>query len=466
MYRLAVKEIPMNTPSDNEENIVKPKLTMQIETGTGEIIDIYRLAELWSSLDSHEKEAYLETLPRDQLSVLFLELDTLDQKQLLKVAPLSTRKKWIKILEPDDLADLLREISEDEKEETLSYLGDNARKEVKALLAYAEDEAGGLMNPRFIRIRPELLVEEALSYMRAQMRLQNDPIYYGYVLDRSQVLLGIVSLRQLFLSNPTTKVEEIMTKEMVVIPHDMDQEEVSKIFYRYDYVALPVVDENRKIIGIITSQDVQEVTEEETTEDIHKMGGLSSTDKSYFQLSIFELIQKRVGWLLILFLGETLTAYALGIYENQLKSAMILALFIPLITSSGGNSGSQISTLVIRAMALGEVRLRDWWRVLGREILSGILLGLILGLTGLIKILFFPAAGSESNLSINSIGMVVAISLLGVVIWGTMIGSMLPFILKRVGFDPASASSPFVATLADVVGVMIYFTVASFILGL
>lgn len=456
----------MNTPSESDENIVKPKISMQLESPSGDIIDIYRLAEIWSSLDTSEKETYLEKLPRDQLSVLFLELDTLDQKQLLRGVPLSTRKKWIKILEPDDLADLLREVGEEEKEETFSYLGDNARKEVKALLAYAEDEAGGLMNPRFIRIRPELLVEEALSYMRAQMRLQNDPIYYGYVLDRAQVLLGIVSLRQLFLSNPTTKVEEIMTRELVVIPHDMDQEEVSKIFYRYDYVALPVVDENKKIIGIITAQDVQEVSEEETTEDIHKMGGLSSTDKSYFQLSVLELIQKRVGWLLILFLGETLTAYALGIYEKQLERAMVLAFFIPLITSSGGNSGSQISTLIIRAMALGEVRLRDWWRVLGREIVSGILLGIVLGLTGFIKILFFPSAGSENTISLYSMGMVVSLSLLGVVTWGTIIGSMLPFILKRVGFDPASASTPFVATLVDVVGVMIYFTVAATVLGL
>lgn len=456
----------MHSSSDSDERVERPKVSMQLQAPSGEVIDIYRLAEIWSSLEESEKESYLETLPRDQLSVLFLELDTFDQKQLLKSVPLSTRKKWIKILEPDDLADLLREVSESEKEESLSYLGDNARKEVKALLAYAEDEAGGLMNPRFIRIRPELLVEEALSYMRAQMRLQSDPIYYGYVLDREQVLLGIISLRQLFLSNPTTKVEDIMTRELIVIPHDMDQEEVSKVFFRYDYIALPVVNEQKKIIGIITSQDVQEVSEEETTEDIHKMGGMSSTDKPYFQLSWFELIQKRVGWLLILFLGETLTAYALGIYEKQLERAMVLAFFIPLITSSGGNSGSQISTLIIRAMALGEVRLRDWWRVLGREILSGVFLGVVLGLTGFIKILVFPTAGSGSTIALHSIGIIVAISLLGVVTWGTMIGSMLPFILKRVGFDPASASTPFVATLVDVVGVMIYFTVAAFVLGL
>lgn len=429
-------------------------------------IDIYKLAEIWSSLEESEKEVYLEKLPREQLSVLFLELDTFDQKQLLKSVPTNTRKKWIKILEPDDLADLLRGVSEQEKEETLSYIGDNARKEVKALLAYAEDEAGGLMNPRFIRIRPELLVEEALSYMRAQMRLQSDPIYYGYVLDREQVLLGIVSLRQLFLSNPTTKVEDIMTKELVEIPFDMDQEIVSKIFYRYDYVALPVVNENKKMIGIITSQDVQEVTEEETTEDFHKIGAMSSTDKPYFQLSWLEMIKKRVGWLLILFLGETLTAYALGVYEKHLERAMVLAFFIPLITSSGGNSGSQISTLIIRAMALGEVRLRDWWRVLAKEFISGISLGLILGLTGFIKVYFFPSSESKSSFSLDSIGLVVSISLLGVVMWGTLIGSMLPFILRRIGFDPASASAPFVATIVDVAGVMIYFTVAAYFLGL
>lgn len=456
----------MNNSRDRDETEQKISSDNSSTTNIIDGLDIYRLAEIWSSLEESEKESFLEKLPRDQISVLFLELDTLDQKQLLKNVPLTTRKKWIKILEPDDLADLLREVSDEEREETLSYLGDNARKEVKALLAYAEDEAGGLMNPRFIRIRPELLVEEALSYMRAQMRLQSDPIYYGYVLDREQVLLGVVSLRQLFLSNPTTKVEEIMTKDLVEIPFDMDQEEVSKIFYRYDYVALPVVKEDKKMIGIITSQDVQEVTEEETTEDFHKIGGMSSTDKPYFQLSWFDMLKKRVGWLLILFLGETLTAYALGVYEKHLERAMVLAFFIPLITSSGGNSGSQISTLIIRAMALGEVRLRDWWRVLGREFLSGISLGLILGTVGFIKVYFFPSSESKSLFSLDSIGLVVAISLVGVVMWGTLIGSMLPFILRRVGFDPASASAPFVATIVDVAGVMIYFTVAAYILGL
>lgn len=457
----------MHSSRDNEDTDPISPIEALASNESSSGIDIYRLAEIWSSLEESEKESYLEKLPRDQLSALFLELDTFDQKQLLRSVPLSTRKKWIKILEPDDLADLLREVGDDEREETLSYLGDNARKEVKALLAYAEDEAGGLMNPRFIRIRPELLVEEALSYMRAQMRLQSDPIYYGYVLNREQILLGIVSLRQLFLSNPTTKVEEIMTKDLVVIPFDMDQEEVSKIFYRYEYVALPVVNEDKKMIGIITSHDVQEVTEEEITEDFHKIGGMSSTDKPYFQLTWVEMFKKRVGWLLILFLGETLTAYALGIYEKHLERAMVLAFFIPLITSSGGNSGSQISTLIIRAMALGEVRLRDWWRVLGREFLSGISLGLILGIMGFIKVYAFAStAESATNFSLLSIGFVVAISLVGVVIWGTIIGSMLPFILRRVGFDPASASTPFVATIVDVAGVMIYFTVAALILGL
>jgi magnesium transporter len=453
----------MHNSSDDEVILPSKKQELLLDQDG---FDIYKLAEIWSSLEESEKESFLEKLPREQLSVLFLELDTYDQKQLLKNVPPATRKKWIKILEPDDLADLLREVSDEEKEETLSYLGDNARKEVKALLAYAEDEAGGLMNPRFIRIRPELLVEEALSYMRAQMRLQSDPIYYGYVLDREQVLLGVVSLRQLFLSNPTTKVEEIMTKELIEVPYDMDQEVVSKIFYRYDYVALPVVNADKKMIGIITSQDVQEVTEEETTEDFHKIGGMSSTDKPYFQLTWLEMMKKRVGWLLILFLGETLTAYALGVYEKHLERAMVLAFFIPLITSSGGNSGSQISTLMIRAMALGEVRLRDWWRVLGRELLSGISLGVILGLTGFLKVYFLPSSESKSSFSLDSIGMVVALSLVGVVMWGTLIGSMLPFILRRVGFDPASASAPFVATLVDVAGVMIYFTVAAYVLGL
>jgi magnesium transporter len=427
-------------------------------------IDIYKLADLWSSLSAEERDNYLEVLPRDQLSALFIELDTHDQKQLLISVPISTKKKWVKILDPDDLADILREVSDEDKEEMLSFLSDSAKREVNALLAYAEDEAGGLMNPRFNRIRPDLLVQEALSYMKAQLKMQSDPIYYGYVLSKENFLLGVVSLRQLFIASPTASIEEVMVDKVVTIPVDMDQEEVSKIFFRYDFVALPVVDNAGKMIGIITGDDVKEVAQEEISEDFHKLGGMESTDKPYFQITIMEMLRMRFGWLLILFLSETATSYVLGYFEHNLQKAMFLAFFIPLIVSTGGNSGSQISTLIIRAMALGEVRLRDWWRVFMKECRTGLVLGLLLGAVGFLKIWLLPGPAANQNVEIVGISSVVGLSILGVVLWGTIIGSMLPFVLRFSGFDPASASTPFVATLVDVIGLLVYFTVAGAIL--
>jgi magnesium transporter len=309
-----------------------------------------------------------------------------------------------------------------------------------------------------------MTVDEAISYVRKQMREQPRTIYYGYVLDAEQHLLGVVSFRELFTATVRTRVAEIMTRQVTTIPEQMDQEAVSHIFSHSHLVALPVVTAEGQMKGIVTVDDVVDVVQEEATEDMQKVGGVEALDAPYLQIELRKMIRKRVGWLSVLFLGEMLTASAMGFFEKEIARAVVLALFIPLIISSGGNSGSQATTLVIRAMALGEIRLRDWWRVIQREVVAGLGLGLVLAVIGFLRIVTWEGLFHTYGPQYLSIAATVSCSLIGVVMWGTIAGSMLPFILRRLGFDPASASAPFVATLVDVSGLVIYFTVAAIIL--
>ncbi|HMI31329.1 MAG TPA: magnesium transporter, partial [Candidatus Limnocylindrales bacterium] len=344
-------------------------------------------------------------------------------------------------------------------------LDDATRKEVNGLLAYAEDDAGGLMNPRYIRVRPDMSVDEAITYLRRQATDHIGALNYAYAIDLEQKLRGIVSFRQLLAAKPEQKVSEIMQTDLVTVPEKMDQEDLSRLFATYRLVAFPVVDEQGHMKGIVTLDDIVDVVREEATEDIQKIGGTAALDAPYLRIGILGMIKKRAGWLAVLFLGESLTAVAMGYFEAEIARAVILALFVPLVISSGGNSGGQATTLVIRAMALGEVKLRDWWRVIRREIFTGLGLGLILAAIGLARIVVWQALFHTYGPHHLRIALTVASSLVGVVLWGTVVGSMLPFILRRLGADPASASAPFVATLVDVTGLIIYFTMAKIILS-
>jgi len=274
----------------------------------------------------------------------------------------------------------------------------------------------------------------------------------------------VINLRALILAQPTQTVDEIMTRNLITARVDSDQESVAQVLARYDLLAVPVVDSENKLVGIITVDDVMDVAEEEATEDIQKLGGLEALDEPYMQINILRMVRKRASWLVILFLGEMLTATAMGYYEKEISRAVVLALFVPLIISSGGNSGSQASTLVIRAMALGEVKLRDWWLVMRREVLSGLFLGAILGLIGFLRISVWSAFSGMYGPHWLLVALTVGIALVGIVLWGTLSGSMLPFVLRKFGLDPATSSAPFVATLVDVSGLIIYFTIASLIL--
>jgi magnesium transporter len=317
------------------------------------------------------------------------------------------------------------------------------------------------MNPRFARLRPEMSVDEALGYLRRQAP-QVETLNYAYVLDSTQRLLGVISLRELFAATGLRRVSELMHTDLWTLREDEDQEEVGHLLARSGLVAIPVVDGLGRMKGIVTFDDIVDVVEEEATEDIQKVGGSEALDGPYLQVGLGEMIKKRAGWLSALFLGELLTASAMTHYEASIGKAVFLAVFIPLIISSGGNSGSQASTLIVRALALGEVKLGDWWRVVRREFLSGLCLGLILGTIGFTRVLVWQSVFHSYGTHGTLIALTVFFSLVGVVLWGTLSGSSLPFLLRRLGFDPASASAPFVATLVDVTGLIIYFTVAGF----
>ncbi|HWP48479.1 MAG TPA: magnesium transporter [Candidatus Limnocylindrales bacterium] len=422
------------------------------------------LREAWPLLLTVDRVEFFKQLPQEDAEEFFFSLQAREQLELLLALKPTERRTWMRLLEPDDAADVIQEAPPEEREGLLALLDDTTRKEVSALLAYAEDEAGGLMNPRYARVRPDMTVDEAISYLRKQARERVETIYYAYVLDAQQHLLGVVSFRELFSAQGNKKIRDVMRTDVISVPEDMDQEAVSRLLAQYDLMAIPVVDGEGRMKGIVTVDDIVDVVQEVATEDIQKIGGMEALDAPYLRIEFWRMIKKRAGWLSALFLGEMLTATAMSYYEQEIARAVVLALFIPLIISSGGNSGSQASTLVIRAMALEEIRLRDWWRVLFREFLAGIALGVILGTIGLMRILLWPSKQTIYGEHYLMVGLTVACSLIGVVTFGTLAGSALPFILRRLGFDPASASAPFVATLVDVSGLVIYFTIASLIL--
>lgn len=423
------------------------------------------LRETWPGLNGEERRRIFFLLPRTDAEDFFLDMTASEQAEMLRELPRLQQRSWMRLLAPDDAADLVQQVPQDEREALLNLLDHDTRTDVVALLTYAEDEAGGLMNPRFVRLRPDVTVDVAVRYLRTQARKQVENISYAYVINSEDKLLGTCSFRDLLLSPPDRLVSQVMETDLITLPENLDQEEVSRRFSQYALKALPVVDEEGRIKGIVTIDDVVEVVQQEATEDIQKLGGMEALDAPYFQIGFLQMVKKRAGWLTVLFLSEMLTATAMGYFEHEIEKAVVLALFIPLIMSSGGNSGSQATTLIIRAMALGEVKLHEWWRIFFRELASGLTLGAILGSIGVVRILLWPTRATLYGEHYGLIALTIGVSLLGIVSWGTLVGSMLPFLLRRLGFDPASASAPFVATLVDVTGIVIYFSVASLILG-
>jgi magnesium transporter len=381
-------------------------------------------------------------------------------------------------LEPERAAEILSGLSADERTDVVQRMGHHARhlivpklpaevrKELEGLLQYPPHTAGGIMTTEFVRLDPKMIVGDALKHIRSVAR-EKESIYACYVMEPlTAKLIGAVSLRDLVMADINTPVTEVMRRKPVTVNTLDDQEDVAKKIGKYNLLAVPVLEQDAIVVGFVTVDDVIDVMIEEGTEDFLRLAAVEpgALDKPYMQVSLPVMIRKRAGWLVILFLGEMLTATAMGFFEKEIARAVVLALFVPLIISSGGNSGSQASTLVIRALALGEVKLRDWWRVMRREVFSGLGLGVILGTIGFLRITVWSAFSDLYGPHWPLVALTVGVALIGIVLWGTLAGSMLPFVLRRLGFDPATSSAPFVATLVDVTGLIIYFSVAVLIL--
>lgn len=423
------------------------------------------LRDAWAALDLDERLEGFRMLEPGEAEGLFDSLEARDQCALLLAFTPGERQLWMRQLAPDDAADAVQAAGPEQREALLAALDAPTRHEVAALLAYAEDEAGGLMSPRYVRLRPDMTVDEAVAYLRRAARERVETIYYIYVLDAEQRLVGVVSFRDLFAARPDAPVRDVMRTQVISVRDDLDQEAVANVIAENNLMAVPVLDAEGRIRGIVTVDDIVDVVREEATEDIQKIGGTQALDAPYLEVSVLGMVKKRGGWLSVLFAGQLLTAATMSLFESSLARAVVLALFIPLVISSGGNAGSQASTLVIRAMAMQEVRLRDWWRVLRREIAAGLVLGILLGGIALLSIALWPSGDDTFSGHFLAVGTTVAVSLIWIVVWGAVSGGMLPFVLERFGLDPASASGPLVTTLVDVTGLVIYFSVASVLLA-
>jgi magnesium transporter len=405
-------------------------------------------------LDNLEPHRAVKTLK-------FLDLKL--QKKLIHDLPSNKVATLIQNMHFDDRTALLSELPSEVVKKLVLFLPYEDRIETLALLGYPEDSVGRLMNPDYIEVKADYTVQQALNKIRKHGRTIEN-INFIYIIDDQEKLIDDINLKELLITSPETKISDLMDTKYIALNVTDNQENATLVFRKNNRAVLPVVDDNGILLGIVTIDDILRVQSEEDTEDIHKIGGTEALDEPYMNTAFFELIKKRAPWLVILFLGEMLTATAMSFFEDEISKAVVLALFIPLIISSGGNSGSQASTLIIRAMALGEITFADWWRVMRREIFSGLLLGVILGSIGFLRILiwssFSPVYGTHYILVASTVGL----TLVGVVLWGSLCGSMLPIVLKKIGADPAASSAPFVATLVDVTGLIIYFAVASLLL--
>jgi magnesium transporter len=410
--------------------------------------------KLLRALPVEEGARVLEALDEERRIPLVEQLAAADQPAVAEL---------VEEMAPDEAADLVAELEEGTRAAVLTELPQDEQRDLKHLLAYPEGTAGSLMTTNFVAVGATDTVSDAIEIIRRDAQ-DMETINYAYVVDSHGILLGVMSLRDLVLAKGDKKIEEVMQPNVITVNDTDDQAEVARVAGKYGLIAVPVLDRTRRIVGIITVDDVVDVVEEEATEDIQKFGGMEALDAPYLRIGFFHMVRKRAGWLAALFLGEMLTATARAEFEGEIDKAVVLALFVPLIISSGGNSGSQASTLVIRAMALGEVKLVDWWRVIRRELAAGVMLGLVLGTIGFVRIVLWQAVTPTYGPYYMLVAATVFVSLIGVVTFGTIAGSLLPFVLRRLGFDPASASAPFVATLVDVTGLLIYFTVAMIIM--
>lgn len=403
-------------------------------------------------------------LPRQLATEVFEYLALPEQTKLVESLTNEEVSQVLETMADDDRTRFFEELPGEVTKRLLSLLSEEERKKALQLLGYPEGSVGRLMSPHYVRVKPHWTVRQVLDHVREHGK-DSETLTMVYVVNDRGQLIDEIRMRAFLLAPLDTKVSDLMNYRFVALKATDSQEEAVNVFREADLPALPVTDSDGVLIGVVTSDDILDVAEAEATEDIQKFGGLEALDLPYVDTPFFTLIRKRAGWLIILFLGEMLTASAMGHFDQEIERAVVLALFVPLIISSGGNSGSQAATLVIRAMALKELTIKDWWYVMRREILSGFLLGVILGTIGVLRITLWQKLGLfDYTEHWPLVALTIFFSLIGIVMWGTLSGSMIPFVLKRLGLDPATSSAPFVATLVDVTGLVIYFSIAAVVL--
>jgi magnesium transporter len=453
--------------------LIGPELVALVNESPAEVADLLDeihpedIAEVIADLDDERAAKLIPTLPTDYAAQVFARLDEDRQHRLTELMGSWSVARIATEMDADDRADFFSILPPSVHEpllEELENLDPEAAEDVEELVRWPDASAGGLMTTDYISVEPHLKLADATNEVRSNAKAA-ETVESIYVVDSSHRLVGMLTLRQLLLSKPDERVDDVMITNVISVRPELDQEEAAKILAKYDLHTLPVVDQIGRMLGVITSDDIIDVVVEEQDEDVQKFGGMEALDAPYLQTGFWSMIKKRGGWLAVLFLGEMITASAMAEYEHDVAKAVVLAMFVPLIISSGGNSGSQASTLIIRAMAVGEVALKDWWRIVGRELRAGLVLGLALGLIGVLRIVAWQGMFHTYGEHYGLVAATVGISLVGVVAWGTISGSMLPFVLRRLGLDPASASAPFVATLVDVLGLVIYFETARLLLG-
>mgnify|MGYP000085465558 CR=1 FL=1 len=427
-------------------------------------LDPSDIAEILIDLPVEDEGVVFRVLPRERAAAVFSYLPLDRQEELLRSLSNEQVQAILNQMRPDDRTRLLEELPSQVTRKLLETLSPEELQRARELLGYPPRSAARYMTPHYLALLPTMSAEEAIRYIRRAGK-GKETLNVLYVCDADGKLLADLTLGTLVMADPQTCVANLEDRPLVSVPATADRQEVLAAFEKYDRVALPVVDTQGHMLGIITVDDILDVAEQEATEDMHKMGGMEALDAPYMDVDFWSMIRKRGGWLSALFLGEMLTATAMGFFEHEIERAVVLALFVPLIISSGGNSGSQAASLVIRALALKELRLRHWMKVLWREVRSGLVLGAGLGLIGFVRIVLWHTLGFSSYTDhYFLVAITVWVALIGVVMFGTLAGSMLPFLLRRLGFDPATSSAPFVATLVDVTGLCIYFLVAALIL--
>jgi magnesium transporter len=417
------------------------------------------LADLIAELPDDEAAEILARLPTEEAAPIFERLD--DERQaaiVTELGPESIAQIAVE-MSSDERADLIKELPEDVGGQVLANLEQidpQIAEDVEELAQWPEHSAGSLMTTDYIAVTALMSVSEVIHLIRTKGG-EAETIYYVYALSPGKRLDGVASARDLLLAEPHQKLSEILTANIVTVPPEMDQEEVARRLAKYDLAAIPVVDEKGTLRGVITVDDVIDVLTQEQTEDVQRLAAVEPLDASYFQTTFWTFIRKRATWLIILFVGEFFTGSALRNYDEVIKAVSTLSFYVPLLISTGGNSGSQSASLIIRGLAVGEVKLQDWWRIIGRELAQGIVLGLILAVVGMARVMMWGDG--------LRFGLLVGGTLISIVVMGCVVGSMLPLLLRRVGFDPATSSSPFISSLVDLLGIVIYFNLAQVMLA-